>query len=67
MDLPLTINSAVAATRRQDFIAQAEADRMARRARGAGHVRRGRFLARFAGNQSRLLLICGVSVLSSAL
>jgi Protein of unknown function (DUF4242) len=48
MDLPVTINSAVAATRRQDFIAQAEADRMARRARGAGHARRGRFLARFA-------------------
>lgn len=47
MDLPISITSAVAATRRQDFIAQADVDRMARLARHAGHRRRGHFLARF--------------------
>jgi hypothetical protein len=48
MDLPISINSAVAATRRQDFLARADADRMARRARDAGHQPRSLLLARVA-------------------
>jgi Protein of unknown function (DUF4242) len=48
MDLPISITSAVAETRRQDFTAQADVDRMARLARDAGRQRRSHFLARFA-------------------
>ena len=48
MDLPISVTSAVAATRCRDFIAQADVDRMARLARVAAHQRRGHVLARFA-------------------
>jgi hypothetical protein len=48
MELPVSVTAAVARTRRQDFIAQADLDRTARIARVTGHPRLSHLLTRFA-------------------
>jgi Protein of unknown function (DUF4242) len=62
MDLPISITSAVAATRRQDFTAQADADRAARLARDAGRQRRSHFLARVAAAVTHRHLTRGLAM-----